>query len=241
MHLAAQVDVRQSIADPALDAQINVAGTVSVLEAAREAGARRVRAWPPPAAVYGDPRDSRPRDRADRAALAVRTSKAAAEWYLGQYQRLHGISTLRAADGERVRAAAGSARRGRRDLDLLRRRADGRPRDGVRQRAPDARLRLHRRRRRAPGWRPRRATSPARSTCRPGVETSVLDVADALDLAYDFAPGRPGEIERSCLDPSAAAAQLGWAARVPLARGAAPDARRDARPRARLQRHGTGS
>ena len=42
MHLAAQVDVRRSVADPALDAEINVAGTVSVLEAARRgAGASR--------------------------------------------------------------------------------------------------------------------------------------------------------------------------------------------------------
>jgi UDP-glucose 4-epimerase len=42
MQLAAQVDARQSIADPSLDAQVNVTGAVSVLEAAREAGARRV-------------------------------------------------------------------------------------------------------------------------------------------------------------------------------------------------------
>ena len=42
LHLAAQVDVRHSITDPADDAQVNVAGTVSVLEAAREVGARRV-------------------------------------------------------------------------------------------------------------------------------------------------------------------------------------------------------
>src|SRR5687767_2920424 len=35
MHLAAQVDVRRSVANPAYDVQVNVAGTVSVLEAAR--------------------------------------------------------------------------------------------------------------------------------------------------------------------------------------------------------------
>ena len=55
LHLAAQVDVRQSVADPAFDAQVNVAGTVSVLEAAREVGARRV-VMASTAAVYGDPR-----------------------------------------------------------------------------------------------------------------------------------------------------------------------------------------
>jgi hypothetical protein len=47
----------------------------------------------------------------------------------------------------------------------------------------------------------------------------VRELAEALDLAYDFAPGRPGEIARSCLDPSAAAEQLGWRAAVRLASG----------------------
>ena len=52
-----------------------------------------------------------------------------------------------------------------------------------------------------------------------GIETSVRELAEELDLAYDFAPGRVGEIERSCLDPSAAAAQLDWRPAVPLANG----------------------
>jgi UDP-glucose 4-epimerase len=52
-----------------------------------------------------------------------------------------------------------------------------------------------------------------------GIETSVRELAQALDLDYDFAPGRAGEIERSCLDPSAAAARLGWQPAVPLANG----------------------
>ena len=52
-----------------------------------------------------------------------------------------------------------------------------------------------------------------------GVETSVLDVLAALELPYDLAPGRPGEIERSCLDPAAAGRELGWTASVPLADG----------------------
>ena len=34
-HLAAQIDVRKSIARPAWDAEINVQGTINVLEAAR--------------------------------------------------------------------------------------------------------------------------------------------------------------------------------------------------------------
>ena len=41
-HLAAQIDVRASVACPADDAQVNVVGTVNVLEAARRVGARLV-------------------------------------------------------------------------------------------------------------------------------------------------------------------------------------------------------
>src|SRR2546426_2712200 len=39
-HLAAQIDVRVSVESPAADAEVNVLGTVNVLEAARAVGAR---------------------------------------------------------------------------------------------------------------------------------------------------------------------------------------------------------
>ena len=45
-HLAAQIDVRKSVADPAADARVNVEGTINVLE--RRAGARRAAAWSTP-------------------------------------------------------------------------------------------------------------------------------------------------------------------------------------------------
>ena len=41
VHLAAQVDVRKSVADPVEDARVNILGTLNVLEAARPAGGRR--------------------------------------------------------------------------------------------------------------------------------------------------------------------------------------------------------
>src|ERR1700754_3948815 len=41
-HLAAQIDVRRSVADPSTDAHQNIGGTAAVLTAAREAGVRRV-------------------------------------------------------------------------------------------------------------------------------------------------------------------------------------------------------
>jgi UDP-glucose 4-epimerase len=218
LHLAAQCDVRHSIANPSFDAQVNVAGTVSVLEGAREVGARRV-VMASTAAVYGDPEDVPTTEEAAIAPLSpYGTSKAAAEWYLAQYRRLYGISTLalRMANvygprqdphGEAgvVSIFCGLAADGRRATVF----GNGRQtRDYVY--VDDV----------VEAWLAA-ATSDVTGALNvsTGIETSVRDVAEALDLSYDFAPGRPGEIERSCLDSSAAADQLGWRAAVPLAHG----------------------
>jgi UDP-glucose 4-epimerase len=218
LHLAAQVDVRLSVADPAFDAQVNVAGTVSVLEAAREVGARRV-VMASTAAVYGDPRDLPTPESAPIAPLSpYGTSKAAAEWYLAQYRRLHGISTLalRMANvygprqdpqGEAgvVSIFSGLAASGARATVF----GDGKQtRDYVF--VDDV----------VDAWLAAAASDVTGAlNISTGIETSVRELAEALDLSYDFAPGRVGEIERSCLDPSAAAAQLGWRPAVPLATG----------------------
>jgi UDP-glucose 4-epimerase len=218
LHLAAQVDVRRSIADPSFDAQVNVAGTVSVLEAAREFGTRRV-VMASTAAVYGNPeRLPTPEDAPIAPLSPYGTSKAAAEWYLGQYRRLHGISTLalRMANvygprqdphGESGVASifCGLAATGGRATVF----GDGRQtRDYVFiEDVVDAWLA-------AAG-----SDVTGALNVSTGIETGVRDLAEALDLPYDVAPGRPGEIERSCLDPSAAAVQLGWRAVVPLAGG----------------------
>src|SRR2546430_9239479 len=53
-HLAAQADVTRSVADPDFDAQVNHAGTVNLLEAARAAGARRFVFASTGGALYGD-------------------------------------------------------------------------------------------------------------------------------------------------------------------------------------------
>src|SRR5205807_204584 len=41
-HLAAQADVRVSVARPAFDADVNIIGSINILEGARAAGARKV-------------------------------------------------------------------------------------------------------------------------------------------------------------------------------------------------------
>src|SRR5690242_20716814 len=53
-HLAAQIDVRKSIEDPAWDASINVGGTINVLDAGRRAGVARVVNTSTGGAIYGE-------------------------------------------------------------------------------------------------------------------------------------------------------------------------------------------
>ncbi len=54
-HLAAQVDVRHSVADPIHDAMINVIGTLNVLHAAEQSGARKVVFTSSGGCIYGEP------------------------------------------------------------------------------------------------------------------------------------------------------------------------------------------
>lgn len=58
-HLAAQVDVRASVANPVQDAMVNVIGTVNVLASASEAGVRKVIVASSGGTIYGDPEPSR--------------------------------------------------------------------------------------------------------------------------------------------------------------------------------------
>src|SRR4051812_34351061 len=53
-HLAAQIDVRVSVADPALDARTNVEATINMLAAAHGSGARRLVFASTGGAIYGD-------------------------------------------------------------------------------------------------------------------------------------------------------------------------------------------
>lgn len=91
-HLAAQIDVRVSVADPLLDARLNVLGTVNVCEAARRAGVRKVVHTSSGGSVYGSPEqlpvsETTPFDPQSPYAA----SKAAGEIYLGTYRHLYGL------------------------------------------------------------------------------------------------------------------------------------------------------
>jgi UDP-glucose 4-epimerase len=54
-HHAAQMDVRVSVSDPRFDASVNIDGLLNLLEAAREAGVRRVLYVSSGGVVYGEP------------------------------------------------------------------------------------------------------------------------------------------------------------------------------------------
>jgi UDP-glucose 4-epimerase len=88
-HLAAQADVGTSVQRPAYDADVNVTGTVCVLEAAREAGARVVFSSTG-GAIYGDVDAPANEEHPRRPVSPYGTAKLAAEEYLQTWNRLYG-------------------------------------------------------------------------------------------------------------------------------------------------------
>ena len=94
-HLAAQIDVRKSTADPVFDARVNIEGTVNVLEAARRAGVGRVVNTSTGGAVYGEGRIiPAPEDHPVAPEAPYGQSKFAAEGYCELFRRLHGVPTV---------------------------------------------------------------------------------------------------------------------------------------------------
>ena len=218
-HLAAQIDVRHAVADPARDALVNLIGTVTMLEAAQRHGVRRFVLASTGGAIYGEADEiPTPESAPPRPGSPYAASKAAAESYLELYRRLHGISTLslrlanvygprQYAGGEAgviaIFCAAAAA-----DEPVTVYGDGGQTRDFVYVAdVVEAFL--------AAG------ASDDGGCCNvaTGRETSVEDLVRELGLRVHHAPARPGEVRRSCLDPGAAAARLGWSARTALTDG----------------------
>jgi UDP-glucose 4-epimerase len=94
-HLAAQMDVRVSAAKPVYDAEVNVIGTINMLEASRASGVRRFVFASTGGAIYGEtdvlptPEDTRINSEAPYG-----QAKYAAEGYCDLWGRLHGLSTV---------------------------------------------------------------------------------------------------------------------------------------------------
>ena len=94
VHLAALTSVQQSIRDPVSTTDVNVVGTLSVLEAARALRAERV-VFASSAAVYGMPRTVPIAEDASVSPISpYGASKAAAELYLGSFEENHGIDAM---------------------------------------------------------------------------------------------------------------------------------------------------
>jgi UDP-glucose 4-epimerase len=91
-HLAAQIDVRISVAEPLLDVHQNVVGTVNVAEAARKAGVRKILFASSGGSIYGTP-DELPVGESvpinPKSPYAA--GKVAGEVYLNTYRQLYGM------------------------------------------------------------------------------------------------------------------------------------------------------
>jgi UDP-glucose 4-epimerase len=93
-HLAAQIDVRRSVADPVHDASVNLLGTVRLLEAARQAGARKIVFATSGGCIYGEPDvDELPvaEDYPGHPHSPYGASKRGVEEYLHAYAALYGL------------------------------------------------------------------------------------------------------------------------------------------------------
>lgn len=220
-HMAAQADVRKAIEDPAFDADVNIGGTLSVLEAARINGARVMFAATGGGA-YGEydglpiptPETADPRPMSHYG-----QSKLSGEAYCALYGRLYGIPTVRLRlgnvygprqdpHGEAGVVAIFSGK-------LI----DGEPMkvfgDGLQTRdyvyvddVVDAFLR-------AEG-----GTPDITLNIGTGREVSVLDLVRILGgREAVHAPARTGEVQRSALDASLAATVLGWTPTVQVEEG----------------------
>ncbi len=225
-HFAAQIDVRKSIADVALDATINVVGTINVLEAAQAVGARVVNSSTG-GAIYGEGRIlPAPEDHPAEPEAPYGQSKFAAEGYLELYRRLHGLSTISLRYGNVygprqdplgeagvIAIFCGKLLEGQKPTVFG---------DGLQTRdyvyvgdVVAANLAA--------------AASDATGAFNIGTgrETSVIEIAELLgqiggtDFTPEMAPARPGEVQHIALDFTRAREALGFEPKVELREGLA--------------------
>jgi len=94
-HHAAQMDVRKSVADPAADADVNVIGTLRILEAAVDAAAKRFIFASTGGAIYGEPVEVPQTESHPTAPLSpYGCAKLAVEHYLNYYRVVRGLSAV---------------------------------------------------------------------------------------------------------------------------------------------------
>ncbi len=224
-HLAAQMDVRKSVADPSWDADVNIRGLLNVCEAATHSGVKRFAFASTGGAIYGE-QDvfPAPETHPTRPVSPYGVAKAASELYLNYYRVERKLSwiALRFAnvygprqnpEGEAGVVAIFCGR-------LL----AGEPctiyGDGKQTRdfvyVGDVARSM--------------VAGLATDHCGPvnigtGIETDVLTLYEKLarvggsNAPARFAPARPGEQRRSVIDPSLAAKVLDWRPSVSIDEG----------------------
>jgi UDP-glucose 4-epimerase len=223
-HTAAQTDVRRSVREPDFDARVNVLGGLNVLRAAITGGAQRL-VYASSAAVYGTPAQMPvPETHPTKPISEYGASKLAFEHYLSAYaaRGLIEYAVLRYANvyGPRQRSAGEAAV----VAVFTRQMLAGEPvtifGDGAKTRdyvyvgdVVEATIRA--------------ATGPSGVVANVGWGREVSDLAlfHALAAATKYAQepiyaaDRPGDIARSCLDPTLAQRTWSWRASVPLEDG----------------------
>jgi UDP-glucose 4-epimerase len=237
VHLAAQIDVRRSVADPVFDVGVNVAGTLNLLEALRSsAGSKHTRFLftSTGGALYGDfvvPPATETAPKAPDSPYGV--AKLSAEYYLAYYARVHGIDTATVRFGnvygprQDPNGEAGVV------AIFCGRILDGQPLvvygDGKQTRdyvhvadVADATYIVATAELPPAGGIDERAFNVGT-----GAGTSVVHLAAALlgaaraSMPIDFAPKRPGELQDAFLSIDKARVVLGWSPTIPLDRGLA--------------------
>jgi UDP-glucose 4-epimerase len=234
-HLAAQIDVRKSVADPILDATTNIIGTLNLMEALRAARAStRVIFTSTGGALYGDfnkPPNFEDFPKDPESPYAI--SKLSAEYYLAYFGRVHNLESAAVRFGNvygprqdpHGEAGVVAIFCGRvlknKPLTIF---GDGsQTRDYVYVGDVARAVYLA-----ATKPLPERGRLDARAfNIGTGKGTSVIDLAKRLQEAagtkakIEFAPHRPGEQQESFVNVDKAREVLGWAPSVTLSEGLA--------------------
>ncbi|HXV86233.1 MAG TPA: NAD-dependent epimerase/dehydratase family protein [Gemmatimonadales bacterium] len=231
-HHAAQMDVRVSVEDPALDARINILGLVNLLEGARRGGVKRVVFASSGGVVYGEGSQLPHGESAPKFPVSpYGVSKLASEFYLLAYAQLYRLEvvSLRYSNvygprqnphGEAgVVAIFGNRLRHAQPLTVY---GDGEQTRDYVYVGDVARANLA-----ATRWvmAAPRGLDEAAFNIGTGVETSVNRLAEVLVAASGttaevrHAPARPGELQRSALRVARAERELGWKPEVAVEDG----------------------
>lgn len=228
-HLAAQADVRVSVARPDFDAAINVIGSINVLEGARRAGSSRIVAAASGGTLYGEPTgdDIPTRESVPQRPLSpYGVSKKSMIDYMVAYRELHGLEFAALALGNvygprqdphgEAGVVAIFAEKLLRGEPVTIFGTGGQTRDFVYvDDVVDAFVRAATR------------SGGLVINIGTGEELSVNELFRVMaevvgsTVPPEMAPARPGEVARSCLDVERAAMQLDWRSWTSFPEGAA--------------------